>query len=366
MAEIEHEVRPHEWGLAHRIATSRLMAVVPLAVIVLITIAGAVGGVALDEFYDPPMTSTAWGTIGVFAGIMIGLPLGLRIGSWIKKAARRELDAVATWAKGAGLVNAGATILSKRLRVEPFSHAGHHVVPMGWSGQLNALDVEVFYYMVDTGTRKYPERSVFTVCAAITGADSGVVEALPQKRVHAVAAAAGLQDIRVESAEFNRAWRVRADNDQGARELLTPRVIARLIDIPNERWRVAWDRDMVILVTPGVVKDVTVLQGGLEVVTDLADLTPAYLRTPADPASGAATASSAQETPRHKSVEMSWTGFAVVVVTLAGLYGSAYAFRSFGPAIGWPVVLAALVLAARASKVTAWIERLRRRHAARK
>jgi hypothetical protein len=337
------------------------MGLAPGALMVGFTIVGIVVGILGSMASLLPGSTNMWATIGLFAGMAVGIVLALRLDKWIKRAHAVDTEAVTEWARGQGLELSTHQPLTFGSRIEPFSHAGRHTVGSTWSGRFRGQGVAIYHYLVDTGTAKHPERRANTVVAATTNASPSVVEALPQRGAHAIAARVGASDVDVESAAFNAAWRVRASDGRLAHELMTPPVIARLVDAASLRVPVAWDGPAVMCVTPGVVKDVEVLEERLTLVADLATMVPGYLRT-----DGAATgADAAEEAPldgrRQVRKTRSNLELLVLLVGVAALYGASWSWGRFGPVVGGPIAVLGFVIAFRTSRVVAFIERLRRR-----
>ncbi|WP_291379033.1 DUF3137 domain-containing protein [Demequina sp.] len=348
-------------GTMHRIATSRIMGLAPTVVIVGVTIVGIVAGIGGWAFWSWPGSSNMWATIGLFAGMVAGVVLGVRVGGWIKRAHARDFQEVTRWANGEGLTLSTSRRITSTARIEPFSHAGTHTAGATWAGRYRGQQVEIFYYVVDTGTARHPEKRAYTVVSARSNASPSVVEALPQRGAHAAAARVGARDVDVESAAFNRSWRVRADDERLAHELLTPRVIARLVDAAEISVPVAWDGPAVMCVTPGIVKDTDTLEQRLALVADLATLVPGYLRTDGAATGDDAAAVEAANAPSRVRKKRSNLELVVLLAGLAALWGGAWAWGRIGPGLGVPLLIVGFVIAFRTSRVVAFLERLRRR-----
>jgi hypothetical protein len=78
----------------------------------------------------------------------------------------------------------------------------------------------------------------FAVCAVPMPAPLGSVEVVPENPLTRAAGAVGLmRDIKLESEEFNRRFRVAATNPKLASDLLTPRTMEFLLSAPALAWR---------------------------------------------------------------------------------------------------------------------------------
>jgi hypothetical protein len=158
----------------------------------------------------------------------------------------------------------------------PFTYGGDHEVLMSLKGTVRGRSAVVMYYGIAPLVASNAKNYAFTITAVFTDADAPVTMAIPERGFERLKAAVGKQDMEVESAEFNRAWRLTGDDVRAAHDLMTPTVIERLLQPDARRFPISWDANAVMVVTEGMSTDVEAIDRQLDVLVDLADRMPAY------------------------------------------------------------------------------------------
>jgi hypothetical protein len=126
---------------------------------------------------------------------------------------------------------------------EPFGKGDRRRARNVLSGQeagraFTAFDYSYETHSTDSKGRRTTTTHRFAVCAVPLPAALGPVEVVPEGVFSRVASAVGLlPDIDLESEDFNRAFRVRADDPKLASDVLTPRTMQYLLSVRPEPWR---------------------------------------------------------------------------------------------------------------------------------
>jgi hypothetical protein len=111
-------------------------------------------------------------------------------------------------------------------------------------GRFAGTDALSFVYSWKTGSGKDEHSHTAHVAALALPAWLPVVEVTPQGVLDRVATALGAQDLRFESEEFNRAFRIQASDERTAYGVVHPRLMERLLQPDGRRtaWRIdgAW------------------------------------------------------------------------------------------------------------------------------
>jgi hypothetical protein len=166
---------------------------------------------------------------------------------------------------------------------EPFGLEGDHHAELAYVQTLRGQEVALLMYCVDTGTSKAPEPRRYTVVAASGNGSFPVTTVAPRTLVEGlfevVASAVGLRSQRLESAEFNRRWRVISDDLASAHAMIHSRVMERLLRPDARGIRVTWDGDAIMCVQKGNGRRHTALENRINLVVDLANLVPGFART---------------------------------------------------------------------------------------
>jgi hypothetical protein len=268
-----------ERGALHRLAKSKFMRVAPTAIMVGLPFPGAYLGLGASETGLAPWPSDTGIAIGFLAGAAVGIGLAVWLDGWTKRAHDLDTDIVTNWARSQGLHPTTAEPMTLGSRIGPFSYGGYHSVGSAWSGRYGTQQVEIYHYLIGSDRSQKSRKRAYTIVAAEANASPEVVEVLPRSEGRLAAARMNAREMSVESALFNEAWWVRSTDELLARELLTPPVIARLIDAAVARIGVAWDGPAVLCVTPGVLSDTDALAERVVLVADLARMVPGDLRT---------------------------------------------------------------------------------------
>lgn len=171
------------------------------------------------------------------------------------------------------IVDPSATLPARGI---PFTYGGVHTVFATLKGTVRGRSAVVMYYGVAPVVLANAQNYAFTIAAVFTDADAPVTMAIPERGFERLKAAVGEQDIDVESAEFNREWRLTGDDVQAVHDLMTPTVIERLLQPDARRFPISWDANAVMVVTEGMSTDVEAIDRQLDVLVDLADRMPAY------------------------------------------------------------------------------------------
>ncbi len=238
--------------------------------------AGLVGvvGVGVGVLGFAKRAEQGWGF--TIAMLVLGLALvafGVwKIGGRVRSYSITEVyQAWGAWAVAHGLnfVDAPASLTLPTTKVQvggfgqPITHAAR--------GQIDGHTV-VTLLLGFTTTNVKGEHAPFieTVLAAHTKSKYPPVTIVPQKGVHSAAAAMG-KDVLVESDDFNRRYRVIAQDKQTAHAVLQPRVIERLLQWGTDT-SVTWDGNSIILKQTGLMGDAANLDAHLALLADLADM----------------------------------------------------------------------------------------------
>ena len=311
----------------------------------------------------------------VLVGTFASFPVLIKVDEYRRRRSGIDvaLAAIDTWARVRGLKRTDDHGLTLAVATAPFDLAGLHTAVHSWTGRYQDQSVAMLHYLVDTGTAEHPERQLFTVVAATGNGDFPLTEAVPQRGAAGLAARVG-QD--VESAEFNRAWRVSWADERAAHSLLTPRVIERMVLEVAHAVRTVWSGGVIVTVERGAILDTGDLDRRLRYVTDLAGLVPGFARTDgglsgAPAAQAARVEVTAQRKRGRDRIEM-----ALLVLALASLAAAALLWRAIedmaiedmsieGQTIAymaaWALLVLGFVIAGRSPRIAAWIRRRRRR-----
>lgn len=320
------------------------------------------------DYADIEGSKAVW--LAILGCITAVIYMGL-IAGWMSRVMKRALHEVDAWATAIGLTRTGTTTLATGVRIDPLSRSGRHRVMAGWSGTYRGQQVEVLHYFVNSGTSKEPEITRSTI-VAVTSArpTSHYVEALPQRGLESVLARTGAQDIEIGSEDFDRAWRLRADNDEAARAVITAGVAMTLARYADIGMRIAWDQSAVVGVTRAHDVRTSELARRLDLIVDVAAVTPGYSQPPAPgqapvepPAPSAPSAAHKARPVASRRVETSGMSWAVMLAGFAMLLGGVWVWQSLEQSvIGGIFSFAGFVLVMRPSPVVEFINRMRRRN----
>jgi hypothetical protein len=130
-----------------------------------------------------------------------------------------------------------------RWQGEPFGRGDHqraqNVLTGSESGRgFTAFDFSYQTHSTDSKGNRSTTTHHWTVCAVPMPAWLGVVQVVPESVFERMAGAVGLmQDIDLESEDFNRRYRVTAGNPKLASDLLPPRTMEYLLTVDVGGWR---------------------------------------------------------------------------------------------------------------------------------
>jgi hypothetical protein len=178
----------------------------------------------------------------------------------------------------------------------------------------------------------------------------------------------GFRSQRLESANFNRRWRVDADESAAAHAMIHSRVMERLMRADARGIRVTWDGAAILCVQKGNRRGHTSLENRINLVVDLANLVPGFART-----DGGTTGyhskvpvltSDEAFSLEPSSATIALGGMAVAIGTIPGIVVVAALHRSHADVviIGLLVVMIVSLMAAfKAPRITYVLGRARRR-----
>lgn len=177
--------------------------------------------------------------------------------------------------------------LAEEWSVRPFARVQRLTASPSTSGESSrGTTVGMAYLEGDLGP--WPVSRVFCSRVVWAALPEGAPEVTIVRRdlaARALAVVAG-DDITVESAAFNEHWSVRADDARGAHALLSPAVIAVLLDIAETGIAFTTDGGRVVLWDDGTQRDID-LEERLDLVDRLAAAMPRFWdRPPVRPSQG--------------------------------------------------------------------------------
>lgn len=195
-------------------------------------VAMVVGVVALAI----PLLSLVPGGIGYFVLLMLApVAVAVWILSEVRRARRR--DELVLFAGRIGWTYAERSmVVAEGLRSYPFGTGVDRADIDVLTGVFHGLPCAHFVHRfterhrgakVDAADPGVPQE--FQITAVGLGADHPTIDILPQDVVAIAAKLVGGMDVDFESAEFNRAWRVKGDDPRYVHDMITPRVMDLLV-----------------------------------------------------------------------------------------------------------------------------------------
>ncbi len=167
--------------------------------------------------------------------IILGVAVvgGLAYWSWLRVKQRRELLAGFAASHGWSYVQRDDS-WTERFTGSPFGDGDHRKAQNVLQGTYRDRSVLAFDYSYEThSTDSEGRRSTTThryaFCALGLPGWLPRVELVPESVFGRVGTALGMQDIELESEDFNRRYRVRADNPKIAYDVLSPRTMEALL-----------------------------------------------------------------------------------------------------------------------------------------
>jgi Protein of unknown function (DUF3137) len=176
--------------------------------------------------------------------LIVGVPVAgyLAYRSWQQEQKRREL--LMTWATNSGFTYAAEDdSWCDRWRAAPFGEGDHRKAANVITGTLSSRPFAAFDYSYQThssdgrgGTSTTTHRYVVTSLQLPTFLPQ--LQVTPENLVTRLGNALGLDDIELESEDFNRRFRVHARDRKFACDVLTPRTMQMLLSRPALSWRI--------------------------------------------------------------------------------------------------------------------------------
>ena len=162
-----------------------------------------------------------YGLIVVGTGALVGF------GLWLQY---RRNQAVQAWARSIGWTYLGTDpSLPSRWRTRPFGIGDSRRTAELMTGVYQGRPATAFRYSYTTGSGKNKSTSVFHVVVVPLPAYLPNLELTPEGIGSRLAETFGGEDIQFESDDFNRAWRVECGMEKFAYDVITPRLMERLL-----------------------------------------------------------------------------------------------------------------------------------------
>ena len=213
-----------------------------------------------------------WAVIGVAAVVVVGYFI-FRTTEQSRHAKRlREFAEQHGWAYRPG----GAELVAG-LSGFPFGVGTSRTVMDVVQGTYSGLAVSSFTYSFDQQVAgEYAGEQVFTVAQAQLPARLPRLDLVPEDMGTRVLSQFGLADIDLESAEFNRTWRVLCDDKRYAIDVVDPRMMLALMRNRQQGVAVRIDGDKVVAWSAGVahVRD---LARRMDLVASVSKAIPAHV-----------------------------------------------------------------------------------------
>ncbi len=180
----------------------------------------------------------------IFLFVLAGLAMGAFAWfSYVQAKKRREL--LQQFAAGQGWTYlARDDNWATRFAGEPFDEGDNRKAQNVLQGQWRSWSMVAFDYSYEThstdskGHRTTHTHS-FALCGLALGGYVPEVELTPESMFGRLGTALGMQDIELESEDFNRRYRVRSDNPKFAYDVLPPRTMEALLGRPALHLRLA-------------------------------------------------------------------------------------------------------------------------------
>ena len=183
-------------------------------------------------------------------GVVLAIAIAIGVLVWRAEQARRR--ALASWAGAHGWSYVGSdSSWVDRLAGPPFGKGQRRRAENVLSGTHAGLAAAAFDYAFTTYTtdsqgRPHSQDHRFAVVAMRLPVPLGWVEVTGEGLAARLVKTVGGQDVELESAEFNRRFRVRAHDAKLASDVLPPRTMEQLLSAAPTDWRlqdgyaVAW------------------------------------------------------------------------------------------------------------------------------
>ncbi|WP_062205524.1 hypothetical protein [Demequina salsinemoris] len=235
----------------------------------------------MDPFGDSSGLET--GLFAVVPVLMVAMFVGfVAFAVWAIVSYFRRRNAVRAYASAHGYRYwASDPALTHRFSTHPFEDGWRRRAMDVVSGERNGLWFTTFLYVYETssGTSTNGTSDSDTHTWQITWI--GLPGALPPLAFgpdHAVMRALRLRDIDVESDEFNKRWRVTADDPAFAHAVLAPTVIEALL-APVLKGRIVFIEGDALVVAKERPSDLSDLDAVLDAVSTVRDAVPPFVFT---------------------------------------------------------------------------------------
>lgn len=157
------------------------------------------------------------------------------------------------------------------------SRTARHVM----SGECADREFVAFEYIykittADSRGRRHTRTYRHAVVSVGVGGALPVIRIYPENIGTRLATALGGTDVQVESAQFNRLWKVWSRDERTAHAVLTPRMIERLLEQDAQSRAYAWEPGVLYAAVPGAMT-LAFVDSLVPILGQLADLVPNFL-----------------------------------------------------------------------------------------
>lgn len=177
----------------------------------------------------------------ILVAVLLVLVLGAAVTAWRAGVRGRRL---ATWAAGAGWVYlpADPSLLNLSFRF-PFGVGERRWTSEVLRGTFTGHEAVSFVYAFQRQVGRGEATARFHVVALRLPRCLPVVEVVPERLAERAETALGGQDLRFESDDFNRAYRVQAREERAAYAIVQPLLMERMLrdDARGIAWRIDGD-----------------------------------------------------------------------------------------------------------------------------
>ncbi len=163
----------------------------------------------------------------------------------------------------------------------PFSALRSVQASPGATGTVDGRECGMAYLEGDAGVGRLSARTFTSRIVWIdTGRQLPAADFVREDFAQRMASLVGGSDVDVESYEFNRAWRVRADDERAVHGMLQPVMIALLVDVADAGLAIHTDGTKVVVWDDGRAGEVDMARR-LDVATRFAKAIPGFVGDPA-------------------------------------------------------------------------------------
>ena len=156
-----------------------------------------------------------------------------------------------------------------------YDHRATNVLLGAFAGhQLVAFDYSYKERTTDGKGNSSETTYRFAVCALALPAELPYLEVGPESVLSRLGSVVGVHDIEIESEEFNRKFRVHADDPKFASDVLSPRLAQTLLSLPPYHWRT--DGASLVSFSKGVLEPNS-FQQWFSALVGVIDLIPAFV-----------------------------------------------------------------------------------------